>query len=208
MKIATNLAAVVCIAAIGMNIYAAERPGVSFETTGSISKAPPVPTLKYDSVKNPDGTFEVKLLEDGQAKGPRNRDVLTVFAPNVRTTEKLLHSQDWYMTVDSNGAMRGIYTVPRNNALPSSVLRSLGEGYGIMKVNPQNSFFKVFPSKHQLAAQLTTFTRAAHETVCKQPQKPESLTASMDVKPGWSGAGRITFNATWKITELCKPKSK
>ena len=115
------------------------------------------------------------------------------------------------MTIDSNGAMRGIYTVPRNNALPSSVLRGLGEGYGILKVDPQNSFFKVFPSKYQVGSQLTTFTQAAQKSVCDRSNKPETLSAELDVKPGWSSAGRIKFSATWKVSELCKlqpePKS-
>lgn len=135
------------------------------------------------------------------------RDVMTVFAPNVRFTEKLLHSQDWYLQVDPNGTMQGIYTVPRNQSLPSQVLRGMGEGFGLLKVNPANSFFKVFPSKHELASQLTTFMEAARETTCNASKKPETISASVDVKPGWTGAGKIKFSATWAVDELCTKKS-
>lgn len=176
--------------------------------TGTVTKAPGIPILKYQSKLASDGTLDIQLNENAVNLDPLKREVLTVFAPNIRNTEKMLHSQDWYMTIDSNGSLRGIYTVPRNKALPSSVLRSLGEGYGIMKVDPQNSFFKVFPSKFEIASQLKTFAKAAQNSVCDNPNKPESITASMDVKPGWSGAGRIKFDATWKTTDLCKkPKS-
>ncbi|MEM9732995.1 MAG: hypothetical protein AAF903_05845 [Pseudomonadota bacterium] len=177
--------------------------------TGSVAKTKlTIPEVRYSSRVAKDGKIAVILDEDAQKKGAGSRDVLTVFAPNVRATEILLHSQDWYLTVDSSGAMRGIYTVPRNNALPSSVLRSLGEGHGILKVNPAASFFKVFPSKGQLGVQLQAFTNGARDAVCSNANKPETLSASVDVKPGWSGAGRIRFDATWKVSELCKaPKA-
>ena len=190
-------------------LSATEQLPVSNEITGTIKavKKVNVPILRYTSSFSKEGRILVELEEENVVKGARNRDVMTIYAPNVRATEKLLHSQDWYMTVGPNGGMRGIYTVPRDTALPSSVLRSLGEGHGIMKVNPRNSFFKVFPSKYQLASQLATFSEAARKSVCSQATKPETLNASVDVKPGWSSAGRITFNATWKVSELCKPKS-
>ncbi|MEL7229149.1 MAG: hypothetical protein AAGK38_04485 [Pseudomonadota bacterium] len=182
---------------------------VSKLVTGSVAKSKLViPELRYSSRVTKEGKIAVTLDENNPQQGNEKRDVLTVFAPNVRATEVLLHSQDWYLTVDASGAMRGIYTVPRNNALPSSVLRSLGDGHGILKVNPAASFFKIFPSKGQLGVQLQAFTNGARDAVCKTSNKPETLSASVDVKPGWSGAGRIRFDATWKVSELCKaPKA-
>lgn len=182
---------------------------VDTNTTGSVAKSKLIiPELRYTSRVKKDGKVSVVLKEDDSDTAKGVRDVLTVFAPNVRATEIMLHSQDWYLTVDASGSMRGIYTVPRNNALPSTVLRSLGEGFGILKVNPASSFFKVFPSKYQLGTQLTAFTNGARDAVCKNAIKPETLSATVDVKPGWSGAGRIRFDATWKVSELCKdPKA-
>ncbi|MFD0918015.1 hypothetical protein ACFQ14_16555 [Pseudahrensia aquimaris] len=175
-------------------------------TTGAVDKKPqqPVPLLRYKSSVNDKGRIVVEFDEEKSTSNAKPRDVMTVFAPDVRFTEILLHSQDWYLQVDPNGTMQGIYTVPRNQALPSSVLRSMGDGFGLLKVNPANSFFKVFPSKLQLASQLTTFMEAARETTCEQPRRPETITATVDVKPGWSAAGKINFSASWKVSELCK----
>ncbi|MEL6947548.1 MAG: hypothetical protein AAFO73_07930 [Pseudomonadota bacterium] len=177
--------------------------------TGAIGVKPVQsgPVYRYSSRVGRDGNVIVVLNEDKTAPMVKSSDVLTVFAPSVRSTQAILNSQDWYVTIDPSGGMRGIYTVPRDRSLPSSVLRSLGKGYAILKVSPSDTFFKVFPSKHQLASQLTTFTNGARDAVCSDARKPETISAEVDVKPGWSASGRIRFNATWKVAELCKKKS-
>ncbi len=207
--IGTLIATATALGAVGA--FADTKGSTDPVVTGTVAKtkeekkpAKAVELYQYKSVIKDDGTISVVLDEDGKVAGEPAPDVMTIFAPNVKTTERLLHSQDWYMTIDPNGRIHGIYTVPRNTSLPSTTLRGLGEGYGILKVNPRSSFFKVFPTKHQLASQIATFSEAARSSVCAQKQRPETLSANMDVKPGWSASGRIQFSATWNVADLCK----
>ena len=168
--------------------------------TGSVAKVD-IPH-HYTSRVLKNGHIEVKLKDEPESR-QKGRDVLTVFAPNMRTTERMLHTQEWFMVVGPNGAMRGVYTVPAGTILSSNVLRTLGEGYGILKIDPRSSLFKVFPSPKEMETQVQSFTHAARDAVCELDNKPEILNASLDVKPGWAGSGTIKFNATWKVSTLC-----
>jgi len=165
-----------------------------------------VPMLNYKSAFDEDGRIVVRLDEAQADKSDSRGDIMTIYAPNARETERLFYSQDWYVALSPTGGMYGIYTVPKDMPLPSNVLRRLGEGHGLMKVSPKSSFFKVFPSKIELASHLATFSEATRDAVCSEKKRPESISTSVNVKPGWSASGRISFNATWKVSELCSDK--
>ena len=183
---------------------------------GSVAEAPPgvdparftkLPTYRYDSTFDTQGNLAVRLNVAKSAALNGNK-VMRVLAPDVRETEQLLHQQDWYMVVGPEGRTHSIYTLPKKVGLPSYVLRTMGEGYGILKVNPRRSFFKVFPSPYELEAQLQAFTTATRDAVCTRQQRPDTLSASIDVVPGWAAAGRIRLNATWNVNKLCAPPSQ
>ena len=187
-------------------VAAVALPNPDGEDIRSAERTEPLPTYKYGAKVTEDGRVRVRL-QAGAGLRAQGRDVLTVYAPTVRKTERLLHSQDWYMVVGPNGAMRGIYTVPNRSSLPSTVLRNLGEGFGVLKVDPRQSFFKIFPTAHELEGQLESFAMGTRDAVCANERRPQTVTASVRVTPGWAAAGKIEFSATWATEDLCKFKA-
>lgn len=159
-------------------------------------------TFVYQADLARDGSIDVKLTNPVMHK---DTGLLSVYRPNVDDVQRLIREQDWFLKVGQDGQTRGIFTVPRGGALPSSVMRSLADNESVLRVKPGSSFLKVFPDASQMTQQLEAFTATTRDTVCAMDQRPMRLTARVDVAPGWAAKGRILMEGTWDTDKLCGP---
>ena len=187
----TILAAAV---ALSTSSLAADRPAAGDERV-----------FIYDSVVGPGGDLAVRLSNPPE---PKPSKLLKVYAPDADQVRRLVRTQDWYLKIDVQGRARGLYTVPSGNALSSNVVRGLAEGQSLLKVTPQSSFLKVFPTASEMTQDVADFATATRDAVCGLGRRPRSVRARIDVKPGWSANGTIRLDATWDVGELCAKPDK
>ena len=154
----------------------------------------------YGGVVDAKGRVDVRLTNPPTE--PKAK-YLNVYAPKINTVQALIRAQDWYLKIGADGRARGLYTVPSGNALSSNVVRGLAEGQSLLKVTPQSSFMKVFPSASEMTHDVEQFANRTREAVCALPYRPERVRARLNVRPGWSAGGTIQLDATWKSADLC-----
>ena len=183
-----------------MVLAAATALGTTVAVAADDVATPKNKAFVYGGVVDAKGRVNVRLTNPPAA--PKMK-YLNVYAPEIDTVQALIRAQDWYLKIGADGRARGLYTVPSGNALSSNVVRGLAEGQSLLKVTPQSSFMKVFPSGSEMTRDVEAFANRTRDAVCALPWRPDRVRARLDVQPGWSAGGTIQLDATWKSSDLC-----